>query len=186
MTLRAWHLAIALLLPLWAQAQESPTAAVLAFSGGRVIDGWGGAPIENAVVVIRGNKIERGSGCVGRDSQRRAHDRRERHDAAARPVGIARPSHAHRRRRSGAVPGRLRRARQGNHGRGCAPDAASAASLRFATRADRSMNSWRCAPISTRAAPSDRGCFSRGRSCISARSIRASPATSSTIPISRT
>ena len=58
MTLRACHLAIALLLPLWAQAQESPTAAVLAFSGGRVIDGWGGAPIENAVVVVRGNKIE--------------------------------------------------------------------------------------------------------------------------------
>jgi imidazolonepropionase-like amidohydrolase len=58
MKLRAWHLALALLLPLWAQAQESSTTAVLAFSGGRVIDGWGGAPIENGVVVIRGNRIE--------------------------------------------------------------------------------------------------------------------------------
>src|ERR1043165_423436 len=58
MKFRAWHLAFALLLPLWAQAQESATAAVLALSGGRIIDGWGGTPIENGVVVIRGNKIE--------------------------------------------------------------------------------------------------------------------------------
>src|SRR3954462_8062638 len=58
MKLRAWHLALALLLPLWAQAQESSTAAVLAFSGGRIIDGWGGTPIENGVVVIRGKKME--------------------------------------------------------------------------------------------------------------------------------
>ena len=58
MKFRAWHLAFALLLPLWAQAQESSTAAVLAISGGRIIDGWGGTPIENGVVVIRGNKIE--------------------------------------------------------------------------------------------------------------------------------
>lgn len=58
MKLRAWHVAIALLLPLFAEAQESSTPAVLALSGGRVIDGYGGAPVENAVVVIRGNKFE--------------------------------------------------------------------------------------------------------------------------------
>ena len=170
MRLRVWHLAIVLLLPMWVQAQESPTAGVLVFSGGRVIDGFGGAPIENAVVVVRGNRIE----AVGRAAsvaipERRAHHRCQRHDAAARPVGVARPSHAHRRRRSGAVPGQLCCAGQGNHGRGCAHDAPRPASLRSATRADRWKNSWRCAPTSKPAAPSDRGCFSRGRSCSSAR-----------------
>jgi imidazolonepropionase-like amidohydrolase len=56
MKVRAWLVAIVLLLPAWALAQES--SPVIALSGGRVIDGWGGAPIENAVVVVRGNKIE--------------------------------------------------------------------------------------------------------------------------------
>lgn len=58
MRLRVWHLTIVLLLPVLAHAAESPSAAVLAFSGGRVIDGYGGAPIEKAVVLIRGNRIE--------------------------------------------------------------------------------------------------------------------------------
>jgi imidazolonepropionase-like amidohydrolase len=57
MKLRAWHCVLALL-PLCAHAQDSSTATVTAFSGGRVIDGWGGTPIENGVVVIRGNKIQ--------------------------------------------------------------------------------------------------------------------------------
>ena len=58
MKLRVWHLAIMMLLPALVQAAEPSSAAVLAFSGGRVIDGYGGAPLENAVVVIRGNRIE--------------------------------------------------------------------------------------------------------------------------------
>src|SRR4029453_8099380 len=58
MKLRAWHLACALLLPLWAQPRDPPTAAVLALPGGGVIGGGGGTPIENGLVVIRGNKIE--------------------------------------------------------------------------------------------------------------------------------
>lgn len=58
MSLRVWHLMLVLLLPVLVQAAETPAAAVLAFSGGRVIDGYGGAPLDNAVVVIRGNRIE--------------------------------------------------------------------------------------------------------------------------------
>jgi imidazolonepropionase-like amidohydrolase len=57
MRLRVWYLAIVLLLPVHVLAAESP-AGVLVFAGGRVIDGFGGTPIENAVVVVRGNRIE--------------------------------------------------------------------------------------------------------------------------------
>ncbi len=58
MRLRVWHLAIMLVLPVLVQAAESSATGVLALSGGRVIDGWGGAPLDNAVVIVRGNRIE--------------------------------------------------------------------------------------------------------------------------------
>ena len=58
MRLRVWYLAIVLLLPVHVQAAESPATGVLVLSGGRLIDGFGGTPIENAVVVVRGNRIE--------------------------------------------------------------------------------------------------------------------------------
>jgi imidazolonepropionase-like amidohydrolase len=58
MRLRVWYLAIVLLLPTHVPAAESPPTGVLVLSGGRVIDGFGGTPLENAVVVVRGNRIE--------------------------------------------------------------------------------------------------------------------------------
>lgn len=39
-------------------SKASAPESALAFVGGRVIDGFGGTPIENAVVVIRGNRFE--------------------------------------------------------------------------------------------------------------------------------
>jgi imidazolonepropionase-like amidohydrolase len=42
-----------------AQSAKSSTAeGVLALVGGRLIDGFGGPPLENAVILVRGNKIE--------------------------------------------------------------------------------------------------------------------------------
>ena len=42
-----------------AQSPENPkTGEVLALVGGRLIDGYGGPPLENAVIVVRGNRIE--------------------------------------------------------------------------------------------------------------------------------
>ncbi|HEX7115460.1 MAG TPA: amidohydrolase family protein [Steroidobacter sp.] len=42
-----------------AEPSQAPAPeSALAFVGGRVIDGFGGTPIENAVVVIRGNRFE--------------------------------------------------------------------------------------------------------------------------------
>ena len=40
-------------------AQESPggTAVTLALAGGRLLDGYGGLPVENAVVLIAGDRI---------------------------------------------------------------------------------------------------------------------------------
>jgi imidazolonepropionase-like amidohydrolase len=58
MRLRVWYLAILLLLAVHVQAAESPPTGVLVLSGGRVIDGFGGTPVQNAVVVVRGNRIE--------------------------------------------------------------------------------------------------------------------------------
>jgi imidazolonepropionase-like amidohydrolase len=42
-----------------APAAESPVQNVLAFVGARVIDGYGGEPLERAVVIVRGNRIEK-------------------------------------------------------------------------------------------------------------------------------
>lgn len=39
-------------------AENPGTEEVLALVGGRLIDGYGGAPLENAVIVVRGNRIE--------------------------------------------------------------------------------------------------------------------------------
>jgi hypothetical protein len=58
MRLRVWYFAIVLWLPFHVQAAESPPTGVLVLAGGRVIDGFGGTPLENAVVVVRGNRIE--------------------------------------------------------------------------------------------------------------------------------
>ncbi len=42
-----------------AQSPENPkTGEVLALVGGRLIDGYGGPPLENSVIVVRGNRIE--------------------------------------------------------------------------------------------------------------------------------
>ncbi len=57
--------AAALLLTGAAAAQQKSSEPVLALVGGQLIDGFGGPPIHNAVVVLRGNKIE----AVGRQGQ---------------------------------------------------------------------------------------------------------------------
>jgi len=41
-----------------APAQESRVESVIALVGGRLIDGFGGPPLENSVVIIRGKRIE--------------------------------------------------------------------------------------------------------------------------------
>lgn len=41
-----------------AMAQAARPEGVLALVGGRLIDGFGGPPLENAVIVVRGNRIE--------------------------------------------------------------------------------------------------------------------------------
>ena len=53
---------ISLSLPALAQ---SPAGNVVVLSGGRLIDGFGGPPLENSVIVIRGNRIE----AVGRQGE---------------------------------------------------------------------------------------------------------------------
>lgn len=45
-------------------AQESPSHITLALAGGRLIDGYGGPPLENAVILIAGERIVR----VGQES----------------------------------------------------------------------------------------------------------------------
>lgn len=62
MRVHVWRHAFALLLSFAALAATPAQAAeqtVLALTGGRVIDGFGGAPLEQAVVIIRGNRIEK-------------------------------------------------------------------------------------------------------------------------------
>ncbi len=46
-------------------AQKAKAETVLALVGGRLIDGYGGLPLENSVVVVRGNRIE----AVGRQGE---------------------------------------------------------------------------------------------------------------------
>lgn len=61
MWVHAWRHAFALLLSFAAVAATHAQSAqenLLALTGGRVIDGFGGAPLEQAVVIIRGNRIE--------------------------------------------------------------------------------------------------------------------------------
>ena len=41
-----------------AAAQKKPPESVLALVGGRLLDGYGGPPLENSVIVVRGNRIE--------------------------------------------------------------------------------------------------------------------------------
>lgn len=52
----AWLLSFVALAATHAQAADQPA---LALTGGRVIDGYGGLPLERAVVIIRGNRIEK-------------------------------------------------------------------------------------------------------------------------------
>ena len=62
MRVHVWRRAFALMLSVLALATAHAQAAeqaVLALTGGRVIDGFGGAPLEQAVVIIRGNRIEK-------------------------------------------------------------------------------------------------------------------------------
>ncbi len=49
-------LALALLLPLAARAAE-PAPKKLALVGGRLIDGWGGAPVNQSVILVEGERI---------------------------------------------------------------------------------------------------------------------------------
>lgn len=61
MRVHVWRHAFALLLWFAALAATQVQAAersVLALTGARVIDGFGGTPLEQAVVIIRGNRIE--------------------------------------------------------------------------------------------------------------------------------
>jgi imidazolonepropionase-like amidohydrolase len=46
-------------------ADPTPTESTLALVGGRLIDGYGGPPLENSVILVRGNKIE----AVGRQGE---------------------------------------------------------------------------------------------------------------------
>ncbi len=48
-----------------AAAQKKQPESVLALVGGRLIDGYGGPPLENSVIVVRGNRIE----AVGRQGE---------------------------------------------------------------------------------------------------------------------
>jgi imidazolonepropionase-like amidohydrolase len=48
-----------------AAAQQARPEAVLALVGGRLIDGYGGPPLENSIVLVRGNRIE----AVGRQGE---------------------------------------------------------------------------------------------------------------------
>ena len=48
-----------------AAAQQSRSDSVLALVGGRLIDGFGGPPLENSVIVVRGNRVE----AVGRQGE---------------------------------------------------------------------------------------------------------------------
>ena len=41
-----------------AAAQKKPPESVLALVGGRLLDGYGGPPLENSVILVRGNRIE--------------------------------------------------------------------------------------------------------------------------------
>jgi imidazolonepropionase-like amidohydrolase len=62
MKVHAWRHAFALLLSfaaLSAMHAQAAEQSVLALTGGRLIDGYGGAPLEQAVVIIRGNRIEK-------------------------------------------------------------------------------------------------------------------------------
>lgn len=57
-----WRHAVALLFSVAALAATPVQAAeqsVFALTGGRVIDGFGGSPLEQAVVIVRGNRIEK-------------------------------------------------------------------------------------------------------------------------------
>jgi imidazolonepropionase-like amidohydrolase len=47
------------------RAQQSRAEGVLVLAGGRLIDGFGGPPVENSVIVVRGNHIE----TVGRQGE---------------------------------------------------------------------------------------------------------------------
>ncbi|MDY6946378.1 MAG: amidohydrolase family protein [Pseudomonadota bacterium] len=62
MRVHVWRDAFALVLSVLALATTRAQAAeptVLALTGGRVIDGFGGTPLEQAVVLVRGNRIEK-------------------------------------------------------------------------------------------------------------------------------
>src|SRR2546427_13008861 len=48
-----------------AAAQQPRSDSVLALVGGRLIDGFGGPPLENSVIVVRGNRVE----AVGRQGE---------------------------------------------------------------------------------------------------------------------
>ena len=48
-----------------AAAQQPRPDSVLALVGGRLIDGFGGPPLENSVIVVRGNRVE----AVGRQGE---------------------------------------------------------------------------------------------------------------------
>src|SRR2546426_4054002 len=48
-----------------AAAQQPRSDSVLALVGGRLIDGFGGPPLENSVIVVRGNRVE----AVGRSEE---------------------------------------------------------------------------------------------------------------------
>lgn len=41
-----------------AAAQKKPPESVLALVGGRLLDGYGGPPLENSVILVRGNRVE--------------------------------------------------------------------------------------------------------------------------------
>ena len=67
-------------------------APVKALVGGRLIDGYGGAPIENSVVLIEGGPHQDGGpGRRGRDPRGGGGDLHRGDERAARPVGHARP-----------------------------------------------------------------------------------------------
>ena len=48
-----------------AAGEQARSETVLALVGGRLIDGFGGPPLENSVIVVRGNRIE----AVGRQGE---------------------------------------------------------------------------------------------------------------------
>ncbi len=141
-------------------SRPRPVCSLL--TGGRVIDGLGGAPLENAVVVIRGNRIEAvgQAGAVTIPADARTIDVSGMTCCPACGNRTAISCTSARAIRTSSRP-TMPRAPRKSWARWRAPRCSPASPL-SATRAGRSTSSSRCAPISTPAAPSGPRLFLAG------------------------